>query len=310
MIAMPHPEVSVVMSVHNGAASLRSTLDSILGQSDCSLEFIVVNDGSSDDTAAILEEYAGLDQRLRVLHQENTGLTRALKRGCAEARGEFIARQDAGDVSLPGRLELQLAFLRGHPEAVMAACAVQVLGPRFEPLWVNSRVLLELDRGLRGLDLRSVRGPPHHGGTMFRRAAYLRVGGYRRQFAVAQDLDLWLRLIELGQCLGMEEVLYTARLEAGSISSRRRDEQVRLTSLALACARARRERGNDSDLLQQVAEARSSVSPLSGRERARFYYFVASCLRLQNPEMARAYFREALRENPLHLKALLNWMRG
>ena len=96
-----NPEVSVVMSVYNGASNLAATMDSILSQEGVELEFIVVNDGSTDETGEILDDYARRDDRVRVIHQENTGLTRALIRGCAAATGEFIARQDAGDVSLP-----------------------------------------------------------------------------------------------------------------------------------------------------------------------------------------------------------------
>src|SRR5262245_30164988 len=96
------PEVSVMMSVYNGASHLAATLDRILSQEGVALEFIVVNDGSTDKSSQILNDYAQRDSRLRVIHQENTGLTRALIRGCDAARGEFIARNDAGDISLPG----------------------------------------------------------------------------------------------------------------------------------------------------------------------------------------------------------------
>ena len=98
------PEVSIVMSVYNGACYLRAAVESVLDQQGVSFEFVVVDDGSTDESGAILDEYATRDPRLRVIHQQNTGLTQALIRGCSEARGEFIARQDADDVSLPGRL--------------------------------------------------------------------------------------------------------------------------------------------------------------------------------------------------------------
>ena len=84
------PEVSVVMSVYNGARYLRAAVDSVLNQQDVSFEFIIIDDGSTDDSATILDEYASLNPRVRVIHQANGGLTRALIRGCDEARGEFI----------------------------------------------------------------------------------------------------------------------------------------------------------------------------------------------------------------------------
>jgi hypothetical protein len=298
------PQVSVVMSVYNGAENLSETLDSVLNQQDCDFEFIVVNDGSTDATAKILDDCAKIDERLQVIHQENTGLTRALIRGCAEASGEYIARQDAGDISLPGRLQMQCSFLREHPGAVMTGCAVQFTGPQHEPLYVTSKPMLELDAGFRVLDINCLGGPPHHGATMFRNDAYRKAGGYRAAFVVAQDIDLWLRLSELGQCLGMTEVLYQARLEAGSISSRRRDEQFRSGTLALACARERQCGGNDRRLLDDYVPTITPKKAVGRFEKARFHYFIASCLNAHDPSAAKRYYRNVLKENPFHLKAL------
>lgn len=298
------PQVSVVMSVYNGAGHLSETLDSVLNQQDCDFEFIVVNDGSTDATAKILDEYASGDKRLRVIHQENTGLTRALIRGCAEASGEFIARQDAGDISLPGRLQKQYYFLAEHPGAVMTGCAVQFTGPQHEPLYVTSKPMLELDAGFRVLDIHYLSGPPHHGATMFRNDAYRKAGGYRDTFVVAQDIDLWLRLSELGQCLGMNEILYQARLEAGSISSRRRDEQFRSGTLAVACARERKNGADDRHLLDAYVPTITPKKAVDRFEKARFHYFIASCLNEHDRNAAKRYYRHVLKENPFHLKAL------
>jgi glycosyltransferase involved in cell wall biosynthesis len=304
------PDVSVVMSVYNSAATLRVTLSSVLAQEGCDFEFIVIDDGSTDHTASILEQCAAGDPRLRVVHHQNAGLTRALMRGCALAVGEFIARQDAGDVSLPGRLAAQMAFLRARPQVVMTACAVQFLGPMNEPLYELRRPMLELDTGLRGSTISSLSGPPHHGAAMFRRDAYARVGGYRAPFVVAQDIDLWLRLVEHGQCLGTDQVLYQARLDAGSISSRCRDEQFRLAGLALECRQARANRGSDESTLARANARPAPKRVVTRTERARFHYFLASCMRQRNPLAARAYYGAALRDNPLHLKALVQWVIG
>src|SRR5262245_31636274 len=109
---MSTPEVSVVMSVYNGASHLAATIDSILSQEEVELEFIVVNDGSTDGSGDILDRYALQDGRVRVTHQGRAGLTRALIAGCEIAKGKFIARQDAGDFSFPSRLKSQAAVLR------------------------------------------------------------------------------------------------------------------------------------------------------------------------------------------------------
>ena len=301
------------MSVYNGAAALPRTLQSVLTQAGCTFEVIVVDDGSTDDSGRILDDWAARDARLRVIHQPNTGLTRALIRGCAEARGEFIVRQDCGDVSLPGRLAAQQALLRENPAVVMVACGTRFLGPEGEVLYEVVREGTRLGEGLSVLELNQIKGPPHHGGTMFRRDTYLAVGGYRPQFVVAQDIDLWLRLSECGQCLGQTEILYVASVEAGSISGRRRDEQFKLAGLALACARARRSGGGDQTLLDAFESrpvSRARKGPATGAERARFFYFLGASLRHRDRSAARRYFWHAVLEQPFHLKALWRCVWG
>jgi glycosyltransferase involved in cell wall biosynthesis len=299
-------DVSVVMGVFNGEGELAATLDSVLAQEGCNFEFIVVDDGSTDGTGRMLDEAAARDLRLHVIHQANTGLTRALAHGCARARGEFIARQDCGDISLPGRLARQWACLRHNSDVVMVACAVRYLAPGRESLYVAQRVGTELQEGLSVLNVRRIQGPPHHGATMFRRGAYEKAGGYRARFVVAQDIDLWLRLCELGRCMGEAEVGYEAHLAAGSISARRRKEQLELADLAIACAGRRRAGLDDSSLL--VSAGPDLPRPGGTRvrfERARFFYFIGSCLRRSDPAAARGYYWQALRENPLLVQALI-----
>lgn len=301
---MSNPDVSVVMAVYNGGAALAPTLASVLGQEGCDFEVIAIDDGSTDGSGAVLDDWAARDPRLRVIHQENTGLTRALVRGCALARGEFIARQDCGDISLPGRLASQAAFLRQHPQAVMAGSGVRFIGPRGEPLVSVVRHGLELHEGLARLDVAAVQGPPHHGATIFRRAAYERAGGYREFFTVAQDLDLWLRLRELGQCLGDAAVRYEARVEEGSISARRRNLQFAMARIAVECARTRAAGADDAACFPSERPAARDDAAPARLVRARFLYFVGSCLRQSDPRAARAYYWAAWRSWPLMLKSL------
>src|SRR3954452_13603182 len=128
------PDVSVVMSVYNGATTLRETLDSIRAQQGVELEVIVVDDGSTDGTAEILDAAKGL----RVIHQENQGLTRSLITGCRAARAPFIARHDSGDRSHPDRLRKQLDLITSADDIVLVSCSTQYVGPRGEPLYVVS----------------------------------------------------------------------------------------------------------------------------------------------------------------------------
>jgi glycosyltransferase involved in cell wall biosynthesis len=308
------PEVSVVMSVFNGANRLAASMVSILDQEGCDLEFIVVDDGSTDGSGSIIDDWAARDSRVRAIHLvRNGGLTNALIRGSSEARGQFIARQDCGDVSLAGRLAEQATALRLAPDAVMVAMGARFVGPGDEKLFEVVRPGTSLHEGLAARSLEELVGPPHHGATMFRRATYLAVGGYRPAFVVAQDIDLWLRLAERGRCVGLSHIGYLARMDAGSISSRRRQEQVRLAQLAIECAECRRRGMPDQHLIDDRALSRYQVSKrgaLTRSERARFFYFVGSCLRRNDSTLARKYFRMAVAEQPLFVRALWRAIAG
>lgn len=305
----PEPQISVVMSVYNGADTLRGSLESVLSQQGVDFEFIVVNDGSDDGTGALLDRLATADSRLRVVHQENSGLTRALIRGCAMAKGKYIARQDCGDLSLPGRLIAELRAIESQPEAALVSCGTSFVGPQGEPLYdvvVSER---DADAGLRTLDPRRLRGPSHHGGTLFSRALYERVGGYREQFYFAQDLDLWTRMTEQGRHVPLPALLYQARFTPGSISGTHRRRQIACAIVILECARRRR-----AGLDEAPIERARSILPRHGKAEASdiasALYFLGVCLRKRADPAAANYFRQALRANPLHLKAALRLLAG
>ncbi len=293
------PLVSVVMGVRNGAGSLTATLDSLSGQTGVDLEIVVVNDGSSDGTGSLLEARAAADPRLRVLHREGRGLTRALIDGCAAARGSFIARQDAGDLSLPDRLQGQVRCLQEHPEASLCSTHVRLVVPEGATAQVNTPQAQALADGLTG--------PAIHGSVMMRRSAYEQAGGYRSMFYFAQDIDLWSRMVELGSHLVVPEVLYEATLSPGSISGSRRREQEAFHTLIVAATRARRS-GEPEDPWLAQAEAlaeRCRSSKPDPRRQADGAYFIGACLSRENPDLAKTYFRQALELNPWHLKARL-----
>lgn len=301
---MSAPEVSVVMSVYNGAQHLEETLRSVFTQEGCDFEIVVVDDGSTDGTSLILSEWGARDKRFRIFPQQNTGLTRALIRGCAEARGVFIARQDAGDVSLPGRLAAQAASLRGNADAVAVSAHTRFVGPKDEALFTKAISEAELNFGLLSGRNGRYYGPAGHGSVMMRRSAYAAVGGYRAPFYFAQDLDLWTRLAERGRFLMLDEVLFQVRLEANAISGIQALEQRRLAELISLATKARRTGGSEAEFL----ELASKIGPVKGAARATRQaegnYFIGSCLIRSNPRAAFAYFRSALRDRPTHVRSL------
>ena len=214
------PRVSVLMPVYNGARYLREAVDSILHQTYSDFEFIIVDDGSTDETAAILDSYD--DQRIvRVRNEENIGLTKSLNKGLALAQGEYVARMDADDVSLPERLERQVALLsRGDCKVCFTRAHLRDLRTESISAWTEYPWPLVVWRSLfedaYGL----------HPSAMFDKARVLRAGGYSESFPKAQDYDLFDRLCAAGDVFGyVPEPLLVLRRHAEQISLKALPEQ-------------------------------------------------------------------------------------
>lgn len=235
------PRVSVVMSVYNGARHLEEALAAIMRQTFADFEFLVVDDGSDDETPQILA--AVDDPRLRVSRQQRAGLTCSLIKAVNLARGEYVARQDADDVSEPQRLAMEVAFLDSHPEVAIVGSAVGAVNDAGRKLcdWYypsgHEALVAELKRLLT---------PLPHSTIMFRRAAVLGVGGYRALFRKAQDYDLLLRIAERHRLASLPEQLCRLRLSDGSVTfGDRENEQFYFTVLALVAGLIRTQTGRD-----------------------------------------------------------------
>jgi glycosyltransferase involved in cell wall biosynthesis len=301
------------MSVYNGARYLPASLDSLIEQQGIEHEVIAVDDGSTDESGRILEEYAGRDPRIRVLRQENGGLTRALIRGCSEARGRYIARHDADDLSLPGRLKRQADYLVSNPSVRLAGCWTRCIGPEGEELYSLAREETPEDstRQLRASSLDRLRGLGGHGSAMFRREDYLSVGGYRQQLYFAQDLDLWLRLTEHGFLGFVREFLYEWRVMPSSVSSRFRDQQRQTCRLILEMARLRPNGTEEAAVLDRAALIRPGVKKpeRSLRSTARGNYFIGKCLMDRGDPRCVGYLLRSARLWPIQMRAWLALLR-
>jgi len=306
---MPEPRVSVVMAVRDDVSRLPVAVESILSQEFPDLELVVVDDGSVDGSGDWLDRCAASEPRLRVLHQQNSGLTAALVRGCAMARGEVIARQDSDDRSLPGRIGAQLSLLDADPRVGFVACTTQYLGPRDEALMVLSRPSdpLEATDGLLHRRL----GPPAHGSVMFRSSLYRAVGGYREAFRFAQDSDLWLRMAEQALFASVPELLYLHRKEVASTSGARRPAQKRFGELGHLCRQARAQGLSEAPYLAEATDlsARIAADACMTVDRdasAAAAYMLGSQLLRNGDPRARDYLLQAVRLRPWHWRA---WIR-
>lgn len=188
-------KISVVMSVYNARKYLSEAMDSILGQTYTDFELIVIDDRSTDGSGALLWEYAQKDSRVTVLeNQENMGLTKSLNRGLAVAQGEYIARMDADDISVPDRFEKQVAFLDSHPDYSFVSCIGRYIDEdgKEEQLRLFPETNEEIYAMMHKVDA------VMHPGVMFRRADIAKIGNYCEDFRVVQDYDLWFRGMAAG----------------------------------------------------------------------------------------------------------------
>ena len=126
---MSSPSVSICMPVYNTKRYVAEAVESILAQTFGDFEFIIIDDGSTDGSRAILERYAKQDDRIRLISRPNTGIVGARNEALGLARGELIAVMDSDDVALPERFEVQVAYLREHPECVVVGSRALIIDP-------------------------------------------------------------------------------------------------------------------------------------------------------------------------------------
>jgi len=229
------PKVTVLMSVHDEERYLRDAIDSILAQSFSDFEFLILDDASTDSSRTIGNSYD--DSRIRLIeNRRNLGLTRSLNRGIELARGIYIARMDADDLSKPERLEKQVAFLDAHSECAAVATWSTKIDRDSSDVGL-ARTPVDGDEIRKRLRRRNC---ITHGTVMLRKEALLRVGRYDEAMERAQDYDLWLRLSEDHCICAIPELLYSLRQHADSISVQHLEEQDRFAEMAKHNARVRR----------------------------------------------------------------------
>ena len=207
------PRVTVLMPVYNGERFLREAVDSVLVQTYADFEFIVVDDGSTDGTAQILDAYD--DSRIvRLCHRANRGIVAALDWGLAVSRGELIARQDADDVALPSRLEEQVRLLDRHPELVIVGSASHLIDEGGTHL--GTQCYPASDTAIRWQML--FHNSFVHTSVMVR-AKVLRTNALRYdvQALHAEDYDLWSRLLCHGQGMNVGQALVKHRVHKDQI---------------------------------------------------------------------------------------------
>jgi len=232
------PAISVVMPVYNTEDYLPYALESVLAQTFEDFEFIILDDGSSDSSVHMVQQFAEGDDRIRFFPLEHRGYVSLLRRGLNHCRGEFVARMDSDDISMPERFEKQLAYLRANPDCVAVGTRVVLIDPygsRVEkPTHKTTHEEIEAEL-LAGVGWALV-----HPSVMMRREQLMQVGGYREDLMVSEDLDLFLRLAEVGKLANLPDVLLQYRQHLGSVNYTKYEQQKAVKRQIVADAYRRR----------------------------------------------------------------------
>lgn len=234
---MASPTVSVIMPAYNAERFVGEAIQSILDQTFTDFEFLIHDDGSTDGTLDILKSFAAQDDRIRLTYSENRGVFATRNAMMETARGEYFAVMDADDIALPDRFRKQVAFLEANPDHVVIGGQQEwmdeegsVLGPLWAPLDHDT------------VDARNLCGHVSigHPASMLRAEAVRQIGGYTGGFRSAGDIDLWLRMAEVGKVANLPDIVLRYRLVSGGISGAKSAQQIANARRAVETARARR----------------------------------------------------------------------
>jgi glycosyltransferase involved in cell wall biosynthesis len=231
-----HPVVSVVLPVYNAQPYLKESIESILNQTFTNFEFIIINDGSTDNSLSIIQTYADIDNRIILISRENKGLVASLNEGIQIAKTELIARMDADDIALPTRLEKQLQYLNDNEGVICLGSQTIIIDSNSLELTIQAQptehdeILKILLKGHCSLT---------HPSVIYKKERFNKVGGYNIELYPAEDYDLWLRLSEVGTIANLGEPFIKYRILNTSVSATNLLAQQKCVKKALmnACKR-------------------------------------------------------------------------
>ena len=290
------PHVSVLMPVYNAQDYLVEAIDCILAQTYPNWELICVDDGSTDASLTILEDYAQRFGKVRVISRPNTGIVGALNDALDVAKGEFIARMDADDWCSIDRFAKQVAYLKANPACVAVGSAVQRTDPFGSPAGEQHPPTEHevIDKGLLAGDASVL----VHATLMMRAEPLRQIGGWRDGTDWVEDLDLFLRLAEAGEVHNLPDTLYTYR---------RHTESVCFRNYELMCKRLK-------DVLKEAYDRRGiseQYDPelvrldLAPKQSSAEHYRNWAChaIHAGNKTLARKHAMDALKHAPLSPKS-------
>ena len=274
---MSEVKVSVVMSVYNAEKYLHEAIESMLKQTLTNFEFIIVNDGSTDDSLKIIDSFK--DERIVLINQKNTGLEEALNNGIYIAKGDFIARMDADDISLPHRLQKQYDFLMQNPEYIAVGSTAIIIDA--DGNYVYTSFKLVTDKELKN---NLPQTPFFHPAVMFKKSEFLRTGKYCEALVKSQDTVLFNRMAIFGKFYNFKDPLIKYRIVPTANSARSKTGKNKHSKILLKAIEDNEISDEDRLFLQSIINKRNSNFRLSN-----YHIFLAKkyLYNNYNPKIAR-----------------------
>jgi hypothetical protein len=262
----------------------------------------------------MLDAYSTKDPRIKVIHQNNQGLTKSLINGCNLAQGEFIARQDVGDISFPERFNTQLQLLKKNPKLGMVYSGADFYGPFGELLFNITR---SNDPDIAHQEVLNLKLGPCHSSVIMQKSTYHQAGGYRPQFYYSQDADLWLRIAQISKVCSTPQTLIQMHIDLYGISASKKVIQYQFADLAHAAKDLRMQGKSDQPILGQaqaliqkmLSDQNSKIikQKKQSRDLAAHLYYLGALSSKKHPRESFKYFSLALKNDPLNFKYWIKW---
>jgi len=231
------PQVSVIMPVWNSQQYLTEAVESVLAQTFKDFELIALDDGSTDKSLEILQQFENQDSRIRVITGEHQGYSPLLNKGLSMAQGEYIARMDSDDICLENRFAEQVGFLDKNPDYVAVGSQAIRIDPEGDAI-----AQIEFPTDHETIDQSQIagKGKIMHPASMIRREALLQINGYREEFEPGEDFDLFIRLAEVGKLANLPQQLLQYRTHLKNVTVTRKDKHREVKQEAIRQAYQRR----------------------------------------------------------------------
>jgi glycosyltransferase involved in cell wall biosynthesis len=296
------PAITVLLPAYNAGAYIAEAIESVLSQTFRDFEFLIIDDGSKDDSLQIIQSFQ--DPRIRVVSRPNKGLIASLNEGIALARAPLIARHDADDVCLPRRLERQYLFLKENPDCLLVGSDAEYMDKDGNYV---SKLIAPAGHSFEEIQQRRFEKCPFiHPTVLFRKQAVLNAGGYPKNALHFEDWLLWLRVLEQGPGCNLPEVLLRVRLNPESATSDERWHPKEFHDIRQRALEQQRVSDEDAtrlpDILRSLGGARYKL--------ASYHAYVAKKYLWDNhqPGLARRHLKAAIRAWPRNKESYLLYL--